>query len=79
MLFVYILNVLRCLARIAWMLIEKRAEDRGIAYLTKNAARSFWHGPGFMWVNLIVPRCFLPLGLVAGSPASVDECEWIGE
>lgn len=30
-----------------------------------------------MWVNLIVQSCFLPLASSRGSPASVDECEWM--
>lgn len=36
-------TALRCLARITWMLIEKRAEDRGIAYFKSSfyAARLF--------------------------------------
>lgn len=56
----------------------KRAEDRGIAYFKSflYAAQSF----GIEQLYVGESYCAVPLsalGFIAGSPASVDECEWM--
>lgn len=69
---------LRCPARITWMFAEKEPRTRkgggGVALFF------FFKGSFYaciVWVSLIVRCCFSALGSVAGSPASVDECEWM--